>query len=394
MYPRIETEPAIARRDFFKLLGSGAFSLALSPILSSPGQSLPTALVRIDDLPVPDPIQSILSSLVPLRVDRAGYLNLMLQVRGTTVPGRVEILPTKWNLEHDSIAYRMRTDQRMAIVLHWDGAPTGNQRSIEQLVRGLNDSVHFVTRERMSNSAHFGVGGASVAVGRSDPTSVLGIAQLQYPWHDGTPLIASHLNWRVGKPDMRHDTPAQCLAVMRSLGLDTALRSVYEGVWLDPNYRTLAIEITGRRFDENFPRGLPPTQVTANLLSLLLALSAHHSIGPWDVVGHQELQYDKPDPGKLYVGLVRYLLGILAFANPSTRLSELAFGTKSSSHDRTRLARRYFAALAEYVRRLVPPADYEAWVDYTGHVTLMEFLTEEHASYYERMLFAAGRVRR
>lgn len=389
MLRRADVDTPLARRDFLKAAGGSACSLLVAPLLADTTASHSGPSESAGQLPLPGHIREILGSLAPLKFDAAGYLNRLIEVRGTFIPGRVEVVPTRWNLEHNTLAYRMRTDQRLGVVLHWDGAPTGNRRSVEQLVRGLNESVHFVSRARMTNSAHFGVGSALISTARDDPTAPLGVAQLQHPWRDGTPLIASHLNWRVGKPDMLHDTPAQCLAVMRALGLDTGLRSMYEGVWLDPNYRTLAIEISGRRFDRDFPLGLPPTQVTANLLSLLVALSEHHSIGPWDVMGHLELQYDKPDPGKLFTGLVRYLLGIAALVQPGSRLSQLAFGGVTSHPQLQRAARLYFSALSEYVRRLVPPSDHRAWLDYCGHNALVDFLANESAAMYERKLFAA-----
>ncbi len=328
----------------------------------------------------------MLGSVVPLRIDSRGYLNLLIEVRGTVVPGRVEVVPTRWNLERDTLAYVMRTDLRPGVVLHWDGAPTGNQRSIHQLVRGLNESVHFVTKAELTNSAHFGVGGAPISVARDDPTGELSVAQLQHPWHDGVPLIASHLNPRVGKPDFRRGTPEQCLAVMRALTIESTLRAVFDGVWIDPNYRTVAIEITGSRFDRHFPHGLPPTQVISNLLSLLSALLRHFSLGPWDVLGHQELQFDKPDPGKLFTALIRYLLGILALVNPGSRLRKLTFGVINSGHHLIYAARHYFTTLAEYVRRLVLSDDYEAWLSFCGLWDLVEFLREQEARMYEGKL--------
>lgn len=383
MTPAASVSNPLSRRDFVNLLPTGAAAMLLPAWFLPPADrsSSPTGL--LPPAALPHHIRAILALRTPLALNSSGYLTRSIQVRDQLMPARVPLAPTRWNLEHRRPYDRLRSDHPWGLVLHWDGAPTGNLRTVEQLVRGLNESVHFVSGETMTNSAHFGVGAAPITVAGGSAATPLGVAQLQHPWYDGTPLIASHLNPRAGKPDSRRDTPHECLQVMAALGIDSILRSMYEGVWIEPNTRTLAVEISGSRFDTDFPAGLPPTQTLANLLSLLSAIMHAYPLGPWHIVGHQEVQYDKPDPGKLFMGLVRYLLGVSALVEGDPLLRRRVFGVAGPKPDLANAALTYFQDLTEYVRRLVLEPDFSRWLSYCDIPTLLSHIGKVSASRYQ-----------
>ncbi|MFP3854383.1 MAG: hypothetical protein ACLFWD_08845 [Anaerolineales bacterium] len=163
---------------------------------------LPEISWALTSLPVPTDALAALAHMHPASIDPAGYLNLDIIVNDTTFPGRVELTETAWARKRFNQWYRLNTAFPWAIVLHWDGGPN-QPRTLDWLVNGLNHSENIVTRVEMENSAHFGVGPEPPTVSRGNPNSMLSIAQLQRPWLDGTPLIASHLRHDVGHPDHR-----------------------------------------------------------------------------------------------------------------------------------------------------------------------------------------------
>jgi hypothetical protein len=354
----------LGRRDFMKALAGGLFSLSALPAAGPTRKPWLGPAIPWPDMGWPAPIQETLDLIQPATIDSAGYFNLVSRLNDMPVQGRIELLETKWNLKHFSPWYRLRHDLPWALVLHWDGGPN-YPRSLAQLVDGLNHSENIVTKTEAENSAHFGVGPAKPCIARGDYQAPLSIAQLQRPWNDGTPLLASHLRYTVGNQDQRQGTPGQVLYLMRDLGIRSSLVDIHLGQRLDPNFRTLAIEINGRKFDDDYPNQLPGTQLMANLLTLVQTLMLRYNLRAWDVIGHLELQADKPDPGKLFLAYVRFMLGVLATQDSAPGFRQLVFGPYYTQPQLAQQAHQYFSQLDLFTRRITTTEQYQLWNQHT-----------------------------
>jgi hypothetical protein len=108
------------------------------------------------------------------------------------------------------------------------------------------------------------------------------------------------------------------------------------------NSVTLGFEQTGTRFSKNFPNNFPENQQTANVFGLCLAVSRQYNLGPWENVGHHEIQ-EKSDPGDEYMALIRYLYGVSSIAGMVNR--SLVFG-RDSNIEYFNKTKEYFIARA------------------------------------------------
>ncbi|MFP3854384.1 MAG: hypothetical protein ACLFWD_08850 [Anaerolineales bacterium] len=163
---------------------------------------------------------------------------------------------------------------------------------------------------------------------------------------------------------------------MQALAIESTLVDIHTGIRFDPNFRTLAVEIAGRKFDDDFPKSLPGPQQIGNLLTLLRALMLAYSLRAWDIVGHFELQGDKPDPGKLFMAQIRFLVGIQALQNPGRTLRLLTFGRYRTSFELVRAAAGYFEKLLEFTSRLTTPNQFRAWDQFSGCQCLTAYLQD------------------
>lgn len=365
----------LARRDFVKLMAGSLFSVTAPPTIWPEFQQRIEPAGPQSDYQLPDHIQRVINLVQPVGVDSAGYLNLFSSLRQMPFQGRVELLETQWNQKHFDRWYRLRPEHPWAIVLHWDGGQN-YPRSLAQLVNGLNHSGNIVTGSESENSAHFGVGPAEPAIADGDISAPVSIAQLQRPWMDGTPLLASHLHHTVGTQKQRLGTPGQVLFLMQEIGIQSTLVDIHLGQRLDPNFRTLAVEITGKKFDLDYPQNLPNPQLIANLLSLVRALMLAYGIRAWDVVGHLELQGDKPDPGKLFMAYIRFVMGILALQENEVSLRRAVFGEYQSRRQLHRSATSYFEQLDQFTQQITRPDQYQAWTQHTQCQPLLTCLQE------------------
>ncbi len=356
------------RRSFLRLSSAGVFSVAARAL--PPAQPLRLGdRLWAEHLPIPAIIRQVLELQPPLLMDEHGYLALA-PADSWTSPLRVQVLPTAWNQQKNRLRHRMWDQYSWGVVLHWDGAPTGARRSAAQMVNGLNHSMDIRSGNEVQNSAHFGVGPARLMRDPGSADEPLSVAQFQHPAPDGVPYIASHLRPEVGKPAWRIGNVHASLATLRHLGIRSILTEIYEGVRFDPNYRMLAVEMQGRRYERDFPANMPPAQQMANTLSLIIALMRAYDIGPWDVAGHLELQHDKPDPGKLFIAGTRFLIGLQALTAGQAWLVRRVFG----GMDDLRLAVDYFHRLGAYLRMVAQPETFIAFDEFFGFTSIFDSL--------------------
>jgi hypothetical protein len=76
---------------------------------------------------------------------------------------------------------------------------------------------------------------------------------------------------------------------------------------IDPNMRTISIEMTGYDYENRV--NFPSKQKIANTLSVVWALMRRYNITANNIFGHNEVQLNKPDPGKKFMAFMRLLIG-------------------------------------------------------------------------------------
>jgi hypothetical protein len=140
------------------------------------------------------------------------------------------------------------------------------------------------------------------------------------------PFVASHL--RALDYEAHHARQQYFVRAMYELenqytGLHSVLTDLYDGSRRDPNYRTIAIEITGSNFDN--PGNFPPEQQIANLLGLIWALMKRYNIYLVNLLGHHEIELRKSDPGKQFMAYIRYLMVIMGLVENDPEMKKLIF---------------------------------------------------------------------
>ena len=307
----------IGRRNFLKLTGTSLIALpynlisTLDPLKNKPEISL-------DD--IPKVLKGIFQRIPKMVIRPDGYLwyweNELQKYQQT------QIAQTQWNIERNNSFERLFPDKSWGIVLHWFGAAFLGEQSLASYLRGF-DGLRQVGSYQTRTSAHFLVGDSATSISQPE----LGVIQTQFPDSDGTPLVASHL---YGLDYQAHENRQQYFVrAFYELGYNNkAVRSIltdlYDGPHLDPNYRTIAVEMTGANF---YQYGNEPSeQQIANVVALLYALMLRYKIPVLNVLGHHEIELRKSDPGKKFMALIRYLLGIYALYIRDEEFFGLVFG--------------------------------------------------------------------
>jgi hypothetical protein len=238
---------------------------------------------------------------------------------------------------------------------------------VKGYLRGFN-SVRRIADFETRTSAHFLIGDKTPATEINNEEDFFGIVQTQMPSPKGVPYLASHLN-NYAVRDFEGDH--YFINALYKLGLaeapiDPVLKDLFEGPKVDPNFRTIAIEITGSDFD-NPDHCLPPQKI-ANVLSVVWALMKRYQVRAIDVLGHNEIQLSNSDPGKKFVGLIRYLLGVKALIEGDAMMRYQVFGSFLGENDiPAEAVTKYFSYVRDYLVLVGLPVDvfeWEAWSKY------------------------------
>jgi hypothetical protein len=155
----------------------------------------------------------------------------------------------------------------------------------------------------------------------------IGIIQTQAPDSDGTPFVASHLkplDYQAHKERKHYFVRALYQLSYEEPAVHSMLQDFFDGPLVDPNMRTIAIEITGYDFDN--PHHYPSDQKIANVLSLVWAVMKRYRIPASNIMGHNEIQMGKADPGKSFLALIKYLLAVKALLEDDEIMKQLIFG--------------------------------------------------------------------
>ena len=356
----------IGRRNFLKLVGTSLLALPFN-FISSAYAKEEQPVITWDEIPAT--LKVIFQRITKMEINRDGYLGIW--DKGLQEFQQAQIIQTQWNIERNNSFERLFPDKAWGIVLHWFGATFFGEDSLASYLRGF-DGLRQVGDYQTRTSAHF-------LVGDSIPASLeshLGILQTQYPDVDGTPLVASHLS---GLDYQAHENKDQYFVrAFYQLGYDdTSVKSIltelYDGPRLDPNYRTIAVEMTGANFDKFGNE--PAEQEIANVVSLIYALMMRYKISALNILGHHEIELRKSDPGKKFMALIRFLMGLYALYLGDPEFFKLVFGEFISNNQDPWLGvMRYF----KFIR------DYQVAVDYPDQVYLWEAKVN-YWNFYEKL---------
>jgi hypothetical protein len=353
------------RRDFIQLAGISA----ITPLFSL--LRLPETISRYDieinwpeiDLKsIPDWIGNILNLVPDMEIDDRGYLNLL---DGESIVGRVPLVQTQWNKDRNHSTDMLSPLVSWGIVLHWFGDNDDFDKTIEGYIRGF-DSMRMIEDEMGRTSAHFLIGDLPPSVDQVNMDDLLRVVQTQEPNPDGNPYIGSHLR----KVDYEiHEQEGQYFVrALYTLGYKiepdsgriSVLQDIYDGYRMDPNYRTIAVEIQGRDFDE--PEHYPSDQKLANVLAVVWSVMRRYKIKISDVFGHNEVQLSKADPGKVFMQEIRFLLGVKALVENDDMMKELIFGQFFNGNgDGLTATKRYFTFVRDYMVLVGTPKEVYQW---------------------------------
>lgn len=368
----MEHEKSINRRDFLKLLKANLMALALLPDLQKFIEQTDKGFVLSLDQ-VPKAVRSVLGRVTRAEVDEGGYL-ILLAPDGRPL-GKAPLATTFWNFEHHSPYDRLDPRFSWGIVLHWYGDKNGFDNSITGYLRGF-DSLRDIEGEFIRTSAHFLVGAYEPSVLPDELGKSIGIVQTQAPDLDGTPFVASHLrplNYQVHRDKGQYFVRALYQLGYTEPKVHSLLQDMFDGPRVDPNMRTIAVEITGCDFDT--PSGFPSEQKIANVISVVWALMKRYQIPASHLLGHNEIQLGKADPGKKFLALVRYLLGVKALVDGDLEMKRLIFGQYLDESGDFRLAAvKYFEFVRGYLALISFPRTVYEWEKLCGYGRLYEVL--------------------
>ncbi|MCK4725183.1 MAG: N-acetylmuramoyl-L-alanine amidase, partial [Anaerolineales bacterium] len=335
-------------RDFLRIAGTnlGAILLPIQEIeFSTKGFAWP--ILRLNQLPFQ--IQEILDRVPETLVTSNGRLYLM-DTDGNK-NGYVPLAQTQWNRENSFLSDKLYKTVPWGIVLHWYGDRENYDKTITGYLRGF-DSLREVDGELIRTSAHFLVDGDLPTIDSEASESQFGILQTQKPHASGTPYVSSHINgldYEAHENRKNYFVRAQYHLGYEEPGVHTILQNWFDGGQnIDPNMRTIAIEMTGYDYESRQP--FPSKQKIANAISLIWALMRRYNITANNIFGHNEIQLNKPDPGKKFMGFMRYLIGAKAMLDNDPQMNQLVFGNfLYEQKDTLQAVKRYFKYVYDYL---------------------------------------------
>jgi hypothetical protein len=320
---------------------------------------------------VPRFAREILQRAPRALVGSDGYLRLLKR----TGYGyqQAPLAQTRWNRENMGGSDRLSAQQAWGIVLHWYGDRENYDRTVKGYLRGF-DSLRQIADYFTRTSAHFLVGD-DVPTGAPHGSDGIGILQTQLPDRDGIPFVASHL----GRLDhnAHKDKKQYFVRALYQLGyadpaIHSMLQDFFDGPRMDPNMRTLAVEITGHDFES--PEHFPSWQKIANVVAVVGALMKRYHVRALDLMGHNEIQSGKADPGKKFMALVRYLIGVKALVERDEEMLSLVFGPFLRGGSPDEAVRRYFRFVRDYLVLIDIPRRVFEWEACCGYGLLMDHL--------------------
>jgi hypothetical protein len=360
------------RRAFLKVAGTSLAAVVLPGGWFSPRQRLAGWPALLPEA-LPKKVQEILGKTRRVEISSAGN-SFLCDALGKS-QGNLPLRCTQWNQEKSTKFDRLLVEYPWGIVLHWYGEPERFDKTVTGYLRGfdgLRKAGDYTTR----TSAHFLVGGALPVPQAQAQEDAIGILQTQAADRDGTPYVASHLrtlDYKLHRERGQYFVRALDALQYADPRVHSILQDFYDGPKIDPGWRTIAIEITGYKFDD--PATAPTAQLVANVVSLVWAVMKRYKISALDILGHQELELDKPDPGKRFMATIRYLLGVKALVEDDEQMKELVFGRLlAEGADPAEAVWRYFKFVRDYLVLISSPAQVYPWEASSGYWFLWDSL--------------------
>ncbi len=309
--------------------------------------------------------REILRQVPEVALNDRGYLVLYQHQgadRSNIHAGAVPLAKTQWNIEKRQESDRLDPRFPWGIILHWYGDKEGFDKTLTGYLRGfdcLRQVENYITR----TSAHFLIGDAEPAFGSQGADDPIGIIQTQAPDLDGTPFVSSHLrrlNYQSHKDKEQYFVRALYQLGYVNPKVHTLLQDLFDGPRIDPNLRTISIEVTGYDFEN--PEHYPSEQKIANVVGVVWAIMKRYGISAANILGHNEIQLGKPDPGKKFLALIRYLIGVKALCDNDEAMRRLVFGQyMGSDGDARQAVRAYFDFVRDYLVIISHPCHVYDW---------------------------------
>ncbi|GAG19324.1 unnamed protein product, partial [marine sediment metagenome] len=163
-------------------------------------------------------------------------------------------------------------------------------------------------------------------------------------------------------------------------GVHSILQDWFDGGRsIDPNMHTIAIEMSGYDFENQ--EHFPANQQIANSVSVIWAVMRRYSITANNLFGHHELQLNKPDPGKNFMGMIRYLIGAKALLENDPIMNQLVFGSYLLEElDTLRAVQKYFKFVYDHLLLVSKPNRVYEWEGLSGYWFLSDLLDNRPGS--------------
>jgi len=377
-----KSHAALSRKNFLKLASLACLAGNLPRyLLLDETKLLAWPVISLKQLPVR--MQAILELVPPVEVDWQGFM--ILGGNQSSGQMRIPMAQTQWNREHSNRWDRLDRNADWGIVLHWYGDEASFDRTVEGYLRGF-DELRKVDDYITRTSGHFLVGTNFPIPGSGSDHDAITLLQTQLPDADGTPFTASHLkaiDYLLHQERRQYFVRALYELGYRQPSIHSILQDWFDGQHMDANTRSLAIELTGCYFDT--PSHSPTNQQIANVVGVVWALMRRYSIKASNILGHNEIQLDKSDPGKRFMALIRCLLGAKALIDVDPVMNGLIFGQHLGLQQDPALAIRiYFEWVRDYLVLVSRPSQVEAWDAESGYWSLFDKIADKTASVARR----------
>jgi hypothetical protein len=352
--------PDLNRRDFLKLMVSTTISGLIPPRLKHYQPYIAEwPSLRVGQLPAP--ITEILQLVPDTIVHPDGLLAMISRDTGKYI--NVHLEPTNWNIDNSHPWNELNSDVSWGIVLHWFGDRYPEQREIQFYLRGFN-GIRQVGEYYINTSAHFLIGDHKPIADSTQ--NEVGILQTQKPGPGGVPYEAAHirsLDYNAYREGRHYFLLALNELNKKYPQVRSILQDFFDQPGVYPHMRTIGVEITGYGFDN--PEIYPGSQKIANVVSVVWALMKRYNIPVHNIIGHLEIQLSKPDPGKKFLALIKYLIGIKALIEPEEKMQLLIFGQHlDGQNSPTQAVLAYFDYLRDYLMLTATPrhvSEWDAW---------------------------------
>ena len=366
----MEKDKTLSRREVIKLglLAFSSYGFARMPNFSlnnNPEDSSPrkTEWPNIDIEALPENVKEIMELAPKSEIDDHGYLNL---IDGEGHKKAVPLAQTLWNINHSRSRDRLQTTDiagnpfDWAIVLHWFGNSESFSRTVDHFITHGFDSLRTVDDIQMRTSAHFLIDENPPVTGKPKPDDPVSILQTQKPDSDGTPFMGAHLAGIYLAADKQYFVRSLYHLGYQEPGVHSILQEMYEVAPSNPNKRSIGVEISGSFFDS--PENMPSNQKIANVVSTVWAIMKRYDIPALNILGHNEIDLKKSDPGKQFMATIRHLIGIKALLENDPQMKDLVFGQfMDENENREGASKKYFDFVRDYLVITSTPEKVYEW---------------------------------